>query len=274
MACVRPLRRVAGPEASPHVGRPGSDPEAPNNAGSLAPISIAAPEGCLLNARPPAPVWGRHLSGHYVPPAILGALAPLLPERIVAESGSPLWNVYFSGRQPEDGESFHKLFFMNGGHGARSHGDGPGCLSFPSNVSNQPIEAFEHQVPMLVAEKSFVPDTGGGGRYRGGNAQCLRFRSLSPDPITMTFQHQWVRFPPRGLLGGLPGAPGLDLLNGKVIPSKGRTELAEGDEVTFQTPGGGGLFEASERSPEAIDADLESGLVSLGETRKIYGHDR
>ncbi|MDP6564649.1 MAG: hydantoinase B/oxoprolinase family protein [Alphaproteobacteria bacterium] len=250
------------------------DPGAPNNAGSLAPISIAAPEGCLLNATPPAPVWGRHLSGHYVPPAIFGALAPILPDRVVAESGSPLWNVYFAGRLDAGGEPFVKMFFMNGGHGARPHGDGPGCLSFPSNVSNQPIEAFEHQVPMLVAEKCFVPDSGGGGRYRGGNAQRLRFRSLSAHPITMTIRHERVQFPPRGLLGGLPGTTGLDLVNGEVIPAKGRSELSRGDEVTFQTAGGGGLFAVADRAREVIEADIESGLVTEDKARATYGHDR
>ena len=89
--------------------------------------------------------------------------------------------MYFSGRLENEGENFFTMFFMNGGHGARSGGDGPGCLSFPSNVSNQPVEAFEHQVPMLITEKSFVPDSGGGGRYRGGNAQCLRYRSRTGD---------------------------------------------------------------------------------------------
>ena len=249
------------------------DPEAPNNAGSLAPISVTAPEGCLLNATPPAPVWGRHLSGHYVPAAIFGALAPVMPERVVAESGSPLWSVYFAGRMAPDGEPFIKMFFINGGHGARPHGDGPGCLSFPSNVSNQPAEAFEHQVPMLVLEKALVPDSGGGGRYRGGNAQRLRFRALSDHPITMTIRHERVKFAPRGLLGGLAGTAGLDLVNDAPIPAKGRSELANGDEVTFQTAGGGGLFAASERSREAIEADIESGLVTIGEAAKIYGYE-
>jgi len=88
------------------------DPEAPNNAGSLAPVAVTAPDGCLLNATPPAPVWGRHLSGHYTPPAIFGALAPIMPDRIVAESGSPLWNVYFSGRHDDDRGNFVKMVFQ------------------------------------------------------------------------------------------------------------------------------------------------------------------
>ncbi|MAG97041.1 MAG: hydantoinase B/oxoprolinase family protein [Alphaproteobacteria bacterium] len=237
------------------------DPGAPNNGGTLAPISVSAPQGSLLNATSPAPVWGRHLSGHYVPPAVFGALAPLLPDRIVAESGSPLWNVYFSGRDHHD-QAFVKMFFMNGGHGARASGDGPGCLSFPSNVSNQPIEAFEHQVPLLVTEKCLVPDTGGAGRWRGGNAQRIGFRSRSEHPVTMTIRHERTRFPPRGLLGGKVGSAGRDLVNGQTIPAKSRTELQLGDEVTFQTPGGGGLFAPAERAAEDIAADIESGLVS------------
>ncbi|HJP20324.1 MAG: hydantoinase B/oxoprolinase family protein [Alphaproteobacteria bacterium] len=249
------------------------DPNAPNNAGTLAPISVSAPEGCLLNALPPAPVWGRHLSGHYVPPAIFGALAPLLPDRVVAESGSPLWNVYFSGRDVRD-EAFVKMFFMNGGHGARASGDGPGCLSFPSNVSNQPIEAFEHQVPLLVTEKSLVPDSGGAGRFRGGNAQRIGFRSRSQHPVTMTIRHERTQYPPRGLLGGEAGSAGQDLVNGQAIAPKSRSELQMGDEVIFQTPGGGGLFPPSERSDERIEADIVNGLVTARQARKAYGHER
>ncbi len=249
------------------------DPEAPNNAGSLRPIGISAPEGCLLNSTPPAPVWGRHLSGHYVPPAVIGALSQVAPERAVAESGSPLWNVYFTGARPDGSGNFVKMYFMNGGHGARATGDGPGCLSFPSNVSNEPAEVFENQAPMMVVEKAFVPDTGGAGRFRGGNAQRIRFRSISETPIVMTIRHERVRFPPRGLYGGRDGAPGVDLLNGERLEPKSRTVLARGDEVTFQTPGGGGLFPPAERDRAAIDADLASSLVSDAAAERDYGRN-
>jgi N-methylhydantoinase B len=250
------------------------DPEAPNNAGSLRPITVKAPEGCLLNASPPVPVWGRHLSGHYVPPAVIGALSQVVPERAVAESGSPLWNVYFSGARPDGTGNFVKMYFMNGGHGARMAGDGPGCLSFPSNVSNEPTEVFESQTPMVVAEKAFVPDTGGAGRYRGGNAQRIRFRSLSVAPLTMTIRHERIRFPPRGLFGGQNGAAGVDLLNGVPLAAKSRTVLSKGDEVTFQTPGGGGLFRPSEREQQRIDDDIASGLVTPEAAAKDYAVDK
>ena len=247
------------------------DPEAPNNAGSLRPITILAPEGCLLNATPPAPVWGRHLSGHYVPPAVLGALAQVVPQKAIAESGSPLWNAYFSGTYEDGSSNFVKMYFMNGGHGARAIGDGPGCLSFPSNVSNEPTEVFENQAPMLITEKNFVPDSGGAGRYRGGNAQKISFKSLSESPITMTIRHERIHYPPRGMLGGQAGSAGVDLLNGGPLEAKSRTVLQKGDQVTFQTPGGGGLYPPEQRDRKSIDADIESGLVTTSAALEAYG---
>ena len=238
------------------------DPGTPINDGAFRPITITAPEGCLVNPRRPAPVWGRHLSGHYLPPAIYGALAQVVPERVIADCGSPLWNVYFKGQQ--DGRPFVKMFFMNGGHGARPNQDGPGCLSFPSNVSNQPIEQFENQVPLLVEEKALVPDTGGAGRFRGGNAQRLTFRSTGEAPMQVVFRHERVDNPPRGLLGGQPGSGGLDLLNGERVPAKTALTLQKGDVLTFQTPGGGGMGPVEERDPAAHDADLAAGLVTGG----------
>ncbi|MEC7656453.1 MAG: hydantoinase B/oxoprolinase family protein, partial [Pseudomonadota bacterium] len=234
-------------------------------------VTVRAPDGCLLNASRPAPVWGRHLSGHYAPPAIFGALSAILPDKVIAESGSPLWTVYFKGIDDRSDAPFVKMFFMNGGHGARPNGDGPGCLSFPSNVSNQPIELFESQAPLLVTEKCFVPDTAGEGKHRGGDAQRLSFRSMASTPITMTIRHERITYPPRGLLGGQNGAAGLDLVNGKPIPAKSRQLLAPGDVATFQMPGGGGLHAPEQRAKHALDRDLERGLLSMDKAKQVYG---
>ena len=233
------------------------DPEAPNNSGSFETVSVRAPEGSLFNATRPAPVWGRHLTGHYAPPAIFGALSQILPNRVIAESGSPLWNVYFKGRQEKDGSPFVKMFFMNGGHGARPSSDGPGCLSFPSNVSNQPIEVFENQAPLLITEKCFVPDTAGDGKFRGGDAQRISFRSVATTPITMTIRHERITYPPRGLLGGEDGAPGQDLVNGEIIPAKSRQILSPGDVATFQMPGGRARLDQT-------DWELRRGVLANG----------
>ena len=106
------------------------DPATPNNDGSFRPITLIAPEGCIVNPRRPAPVWGRHLTGHYLPILVLAALGRLIPDRVIAECGSPLWNVYFTGEQA-DGRRFVRMFFMNGGHGARPIARRPGLPVLP-----------------------------------------------------------------------------------------------------------------------------------------------
>lgn len=246
------------------------DPTAPNNDGSFRPVKIIAPEGTIVNPRRPAPVWGRHLTGHYIPPSIYGALSKVIPNSIIAESGSPLWNIYFKGRKEINDRPFVKMFFMNGGHGARSKSDGPGCLSFPSNVSNQSIEQFENQAPLIVHEKSFVKDTQGIGQYVGGAAQRISFESTSKKPIMMTIRHERVFHPPRGILGGGDGSKGIDLVNNKKIPAKSSYPLKFGDIATFQTPGGGGMFSPSHRDENKVLEDVESELLSLKKAELIY----
>ena len=94
------------------------DPLTPNNSGSLRPISVTAPEGTIVNATRPAPVWARHLTGHYLPFVVFGALAKVLPDRIIADSGAPGWSVYFKGVDPASRRRFVRMYFMTGGYGA------------------------------------------------------------------------------------------------------------------------------------------------------------
>jgi len=215
------------------------DPGTPNNDGTFRPITITAPEGSLLNPRRPAPVWARHLSGHYLPPVIFGALAQALPDRVIADCGSPLWNVYFQGVQA-DGERFVRMFFMNGGHGARQGRDGPACLSFPSNVATASIERFETTAPIRVTEKRLLAGTAGAGRWHGGPGQRITFEATGDAPVAMVIRHERVKHPPRGIAGGGDGAPGREYVNDARIAPKGRYVLQPGDRATFETPGGGG----------------------------------
>jgi N-methylhydantoinase B len=237
------------------------DPTTPNNDGCFRPITLVAPEGCIVNPRRPAPVWGRHLTGHYLPMLVLAALGRMIPDRVIAESGSPLWNVYFTGEQP-DGRRYVRMFFMNGGHGAAASHDGPSCLSFPSNVATQPVEQFENAVPMLIREKALIPGSGGAGRMRGGLGQRLSFQVVGEKPVTATFRHERVQHPPRGILGGEPGRGGRDLVNGQPVPSKARIVLKPGDVLTYETPGGGGFGPPAERDPEAAARDAAEGYLA------------
>jgi N-methylhydantoinase B len=237
------------------------DPTTPNNDGSFRPITLIAPEGCIVNPRRPAPVWGRHLTGHYLPMLVLAALGRLMPDRVIAESGSPLWNVYFTGEHA-DGRRYTRMFFMNGGHGAAASHDGPSCLSFPSNVATQPVEQFENAVPMLLTQKALIAGSGGDGARRGGLGQRLSFEVVGEKPVIATYRHERVQHPPRGLLGGAAGRGGRDLVNGKPVPAKARIVLQPGDVITFETPGGGGFGDPRARSAEDRARDVAEGYVA------------
>lgn len=240
------------------------DPTTPNNSGSLRPITVTAPEGSIVNASRPAPVWARHLTGHYLPCLVFGALAGIMPDKVVADAGMPGWSVYFKGVDPASRRRFVRMYFMTGGYGARTGSDGPSCLAFPTNVSNTPVEAFEAMTPMLVTRKELIPGSGGAGRRRGGLGQRISFRSVSDDPIIMTIRHERVKHPARGFLGGGDGRPGRDLLNGSIIAAKTIQTLVKGDEVTFETPGGGGLHDPAGRAADLIEQDLRLGLAGGG----------
>jgi N-methylhydantoinase B len=180
---------------------------------------------------------------------------------VAAEAGAPAWNVYFRG-EDRKGRRFVKMYFMSGGHGARAASDGPSVLSFPTNVANTPAEQFENDVPLLVAERRLIPDSGGAGRQRGGLGQRIGFRNIGTAPVRFMYRHERVLHPPRGLLGGGPGACGRDLLDGKPIAAKTAGLLEPGSTLAFETPGGGGFGPPSERDPAAQAADLAEGLVT------------
>ena len=115
---------------------------------------------------------------------------------------------------------------------------------------------------MLLTEKRLIPDSGGAGRMRGGLSQRLTFEATGPKPVTVTYRHERVQNPPRGILGGLAGRPGRDLLNDKPVAAKARITLAPGDRITFETPGGGGLGPPAERDADALARDIAEGYVT------------
>jgi N-methylhydantoinase B/oxoprolinase/acetone carboxylase alpha subunit len=239
------------------------DPDLPNNFGSLTPVKVVAPEGSIVNPSRPAPVWARHLTGHYVPLVLFRALAPILPARAMADSAAPIWTAYFKGSDAA-GAPFVKMYFMSGGLGAREGADGFDCRSFPSNIANSPVETFESLLPLLIREKTLLPGSAGAGRFRGGLGQRITFESVSDTPIAMTIRHERVRNPPRGMLGGGNGAPGSNQVNAREIEPKSTTWLRRGDRVTFRTPGGGGIGDPAERAPDLAARDRRRGILAAG----------
>jgi N-methylhydantoinase B len=213
-------------------------PELPNNEGVFRPIGVHAPEGSILNPRFPAAVGGRAATGHYVPPLIFGALAEILPDKVRAAPGSPLWIMNIAGTD-EAGRSFANVLFFNGGTGAGAGQGGVDAISWPSNISATPVEVAERTAPVLIHHKKLRPGSGGAGRHLGGRGQEMLIESEAANVATV-FVAERLRFAAPGLFGGSPGAPGRGAdrrcAGGHAPPA----DAAEGSRVTIRTPGGGG----------------------------------
>jgi N-methylhydantoinase B len=245
-------------------------PQIPNNEGTFAPIAVTAPTGSFLNPAWPAPVKMKPSSGHYIPVAIVDALAEVIPERILAESGNKFL-VYLAGRD-EGGAPFSDLMFVMGGMGARANKDGLHCMSFPANSSNLPIEVLESAIPVRVRHKRLRPDSGGAGRFRGGCGQDLELEALASAPITARAEHGKLLSAPLGLRGGKAGLGGGLFLNEKPIADKMPVVLSRGDVLRVQTPGSGGTYPPAEREAAALERDVATGIVSPESAERDYGY--
>ncbi|QJW90620.1 hydantoinase B/oxoprolinase family protein [Spirosoma taeanense] len=250
-------------------------PEVPSNEGAFRPIRVTAPQGSILNARRPAPLGGRNMTGNLLHAPVFGALAQAVPELVQADCGSACWCIVLNGPkdypvsradQPKSRltenrkDEFVEYVFLNGGYGARPTMDGINTLSFPTNVANVPIEVLERKAPIIVTEKSLRPGTGGAGKYRGGLGQTFSFRLVGQEPINISLLTEKLNTVAHGMLGGQNGQGGELLITPeRFLPPKGIAKLYPGDEITVKLPGGGGYGPVSERVPAAIEKDQRLG---------------
>jgi N-methylhydantoinase B len=246
-------------------------PEVPNNEGSFRPVRIQAPEGSILNCRRPAPVAARHVVGHFAPECVLGALAPVLGERALAEGANTIWNIQAAGKWPT-GAPFHFVAMMAGGMGARSCKDGLSAAIFPSGIRGTPVEIVESASPLVITRKELRCDSGGAGLYRGGLGQEVHLRVRSAAPLIFTAMFDRTKFPARGLHGGAPGAHGeVQLDDGATLPPKGKHTIAPERTLILRLPGGGGFGSPYVRPVEQVVQDVRNGFVSCAQAEAAYG---
>ncbi len=137
------------------------------------------------------------------------------------------------------GEGFTYYETLGGGQGACPDADGPSAIHVAmSNTLNTPVEALESEFPLRVRELSLRRGSGGDGAHRGGDGIVREIEALAPMRYSLISERR--RHPPRGRDGGEDGAPGRNLRNGEPLPSKAEGELARGDSIRIETPGGGG----------------------------------
>jgi N-methylhydantoinase B len=235
-------------------------PDIPNNSGTLRPFTVNAPEGSVLNCRYPAPVGLRHINGQLLQAALFDALSAVIPDQVIAASGSPSSIAVISGKK-RTGESFIVYLYLSGGMGARRDRDGLSTVSFPATVTNVPIEIAEEAAPIRIERKEYRPGTAGAGRRRGGFGQEVHVRNLSDAPITVSMLTDRRNNAPRGLAGGGNGATSDVLLaSGAPVKPKGHTMVAPGDCLVIRTAGGGGYGDPAARDPALIERDRAEGL--------------
>jgi len=209
-----------------------TDPDAPASAGAFAPVTVLAPEGSLVNARPPAAVAAGNVeTSSRLVDLLFAAFAQAVA--VPAQGQGTMNNVVLGN------DRFTYYETIGGGQGACPDADGPSGIHVAmSNTLNTPVEALELAYPLRVERYALRPGSGGAGAHRGGDGVVRELRVLEDCRLSVLAQRR--RSGPRGAAGGADGASGRTLVNGEELPPIAGRDLAAGDVLTVETPGGGG----------------------------------
>jgi N-methylhydantoinase B len=209
-----------------------TDPDAPASAGALVPVTVRAPAGCLVNARPPAAVAAGNVE---TSSRIVDLLFRAFGQAVaVPAQGQGTMNNVILGN-----DRFTYYETIGGGQGACPDGDGPsGVHVAMSNTLSTPTEALELAYPLRVERHALRLGSGGDGVHRGGDGVVRELRALEACRLSLLSQRR--RIAPAGVAGGAPGAAGRSLLNGEELPPFATRDLEPGDLLRIETPGGGG----------------------------------
>jgi N-methylhydantoinase B len=193
----------------------------------MRPVTVTAPEGCLLNAKSPAAVVAGNVeTSSRVADLVLAAFGRAL--------GQGTMNNLTLGN-----DAFTYYETLGGGQGACEDADGPsGVHVAMSNTLNTPVEALELEFPLRVVTYAIRRGSGGKGAHRGGDGVIREVEALAEMDYSLLTERR--RHAPPGANGGRPGACGKNLLDGEELPAKARGTLRKGQRLRIETPGGGG----------------------------------
>ena len=250
----------------------------PINDGGFRPLKVILPPGTVVSAVHPAPyrVWMTYPMT--VVDTIFKALAPAIPERVIAGHHADLLTANINGIHPRDGRLWLYLGgLIGGGWGAKSDEDGVNgtiCMN-DGDTHNGPSEQVENKFPLLVRRYALREDSGGAGRFRGGLGTEVEVEALAP--MNYMTRSDRVVNPPWGLHGGKDAKGNRIAIRRKdgeltVFPNgKVDTKLVKGDVYIMSSGGGGGFGDPKQREIEALRRDVRQGYVSLESAWKDYG---
>lgn len=218
--------------------------DVPVNSGTFTPVRVIVRRGTFLDAESPHAVAGGNVeTSQRIVDAVFGALAKAMPDRIPAASLGTMNNLTVGGYDSELEAPFAYYETVGGGAGAGPAGDGlSGVHVHMTNTLNTPVEALEYSYPVRVRRYALRKGSGGTGLHRGGDGLVREMEFLSSATATILSERR--RTAPYGLVGGLPGRRGRNVLirdGGEIdLPGKVEVRVEPGDVLSLRTPGGGG----------------------------------
>ena len=251
----------------------------PVNDGSFRSLKVIMPAGRVISATRPAPMRWWMTFPMTVVDTIFKALAPAIPDRVIAGHHADLVTTTMHGISPIDGRFFIAAVGpVGGGWGAKRSQDGVSvtvCIN-DGDTHNSPSEQVETKYPILIERYALRTDSGGAGRTRGGLGADIVVQALSPMSFNSTIERAHCK--PWGLDGGLAadgnalslrvnGEWKHDLPNAKLMNYR----LRKGDAFMVRSGGGGGFGPPAERDLEQIAFDVHEGYVSAEAAKRDYG---
>jgi len=242
------------------------DPQILFNDGFYDLVEVHIPAGSLLRPRYPAALSCRTHALGRVFDVLGGLLGQRQPEFLCAAGFSSSPHLMYSGRRRADGEWFQLFQIGFGGIPGRPFGDGADGHSLWPSFTNVPNEFLEAYFPLRIERYETIPDSGGAGRFRGGNGVETVYAFLEPGQISI-HDDRWFTSP-WGVNGGAPGQRSRKELvradgSRQALPAKcDRVDVQPGDLLHFITWGGGGWGDPLTRDPQAVARDWRSGLIT------------
>ncbi len=255
-----------------------SDVRVPSNEGSFRPIKVTAPLGSIFNPKSPASAEARFTQCNRMIDLIIRALAPVMPDQVIAGSSASISFAAYSGVKPS-GDYWVFLEVNEGAYGGRPRSDGPDSIdNLMANTRNNPLEDLAMHIPMICDRYELRDDAPpGAGQFRGGIGVVKSQRVLTPAFITHESERHTEA--PWGIFGGSDGAVGRCTITNPGTPEESRDMYSKfsglavqaDDVMTYYSPNGGGYGNPLDRPAQKVLEDVLDGYYSADHAREVYG---
>jgi len=195
-------------------------------------------KGTLLDATFPAAVAAGNVeTSQRIVDVVLGALSQVLPDDVPAASQGTMNNITIGGIDNRYNTPFTYYETIGGGMGAAEGYNGASAIqTHMTNTLNTPIEALEFAYPLEVVEYAIRKNSGGSGKYNGGDGIVRDIKLLADAEVTVLSERR--KLSPYGLFGGANGSAGENVVieNNikKFMPSKFSVKLKKYDRIIIK----------------------------------------